>query len=53
MMKGIVRTPVGHDCFWAKAQALRSASAAYPSLLDPRESASEPLAPTWAPQRSS
>src|ERR1035441_6442949 len=30
--------PVGaDDCCWAKAQAPRSASAAYPSLLDPRD----------------
>jgi hypothetical protein len=33
------RQPDARD--WAKAQALRSASAAYPSLLDPRKFGSE------------
>jgi hypothetical protein len=35
-------TREGRDCSWAKAQALRSVSAAYPSLLDPRDSGGQP-----------
>jgi hypothetical protein len=35
-MNAIVALALPGACFWAKAQVLRSASAAYPSLLDPR-----------------